>query len=144
MILRGGGGFGDGACDDELGGVVLEDAGWLAGGVADDRAACGIACVLADFRGGEGGTIGEAHVAVEPLDPHGIVGRHRVDPVAARELTAPIRVVPDASEDPCAGGDRCRERFDAGDELRGCLCIAEIDIRPDRIPRIDRSARASR
>ena len=67
--------------------VVLQDAGRLAVRVAHDRAAADVLRARRDRRPASAERVRERHVAVEPVDPHRIVGRHRVDP--ARRGSSP-------------------------------------------------------
>ena len=82
--------------------VVLEHAGRPAGFVAHDLAARHVLHIVADFGGPHRRRVGQRHVAVEPIDPDRVVGRHGVDPIARRQLAAPQRVVPIAAGDPRA------------------------------------------
>ncbi len=67
-------------------------------------------------------------MAVEALDPDRMVWRDRVDPVAARQLAAPIGVVPHSALNPGAGGHGRRKCLDASDELRGRLRVSQLDV----------------
>ena len=88
--------------------VVLEDARRLAGSIADDRSAGDVLRCARDLRGGERQRVREVHVSVEPIDPHRIVRRDGVDPVAAGQLAAPVLMIPVAVQDPRPRRDGCR------------------------------------
>ena len=111
---------------DEIHRVVFEDAGQLAPRVADDRSARDIRRVARHARGAQRGRIGQRHVAVEPVDPDGMIRRGRIDPVAARQLSAPERVVPVSAGDPRARRHRRGKCRDARDECLARCSIPEL------------------
>src|SRR4029077_10354886 len=60
---------------DQLLRVVLEDAARLSGCVTGDSAACYVATRHRHSGGAHRGRVGERHVAIETVDPDGIVWR---------------------------------------------------------------------
>ena len=80
--------FRHGAVHEFLGGV-LEDAGRLAGlGVAHDDAARRVLGFLGNACELEGEAVGQGHVAVEAVDPDGVVGRGGVNHLPGRQRRA--------------------------------------------------------
>ena len=108
-------------------GVVLEHAGQLALRIADDGPTRHVARLTSDAGGAQRGGIRQAHVAIEPGDPHRMIRRDAVDPGALRQIAAPVLVVPVAAGDPAPLGQGRRERLDPRDELGRRLGIAQLD-----------------
>ena len=106
--------------------VVLEHAGRLAVAVAHDLAARDVRGRARDAGGLQRGAVRERHVAVEPIDPDRMIRRHRIDPVARRQLAAPQAVVPVAAGDPRARGHGRGERLDPRDELLARARVAQL------------------
>ena len=99
--------------------VVLENAGRFA--VARRGRSCRRprpACARDPGRA-QRRSVRERHVTVEPVDPDGIVRRDGVDPIAPRQLAAPLLVVPVAAGDPRARGHGRRECLDAATNSAG-------------------------
>ena len=115
---------------DEIHRVVFEDAGQLAPRVADDLAARDIRRLARHPGGAERGRVGQRHVAVEPVDPDGMVRRGRIDPVAARQLVRPSSVW---SQSPpvihVPAGTVAANAVDARDERLARRGIPELDGR---------------
>jgi hypothetical protein len=88
---------------DQRHGVVLQQAGRLSFRIADDLAALDRWRVARDAGGPQRRRVRQRHVTVETVDPDRVIRRHGVDPVPARRLAAPERVIPVAAGDPRAG-----------------------------------------
>jgi hypothetical protein len=106
--------------------VVLEHACRLALSIAHDRATRDILGRARDARELQSEAVGERHVAVEPVDPHRVIRRHRIDPLARWQLAAPEAVVPVTASDPRACRHGCRERLDPCNELLARARIAQL------------------
>ena len=113
----------------KLHGVVLQDARRPAVIVTDDLAPGDVRRIRIDTRLLQCERIRERHVSVEAEYPQRVLGGDSVDPVAARQLAAPERVIPGAAEDPLPRFDGLRKCLDASGELRGRLCIPQLHRR---------------
>src|SRR5256884_4664118 len=74
------------------------------------------------------GAVWEGFVAVEPIHEHGIVRRHRIDPLAPRQRgSLPEGVIPVAARDPFTWLELLGVRFEPPDELLRRGSIAQVD-----------------
>ena len=114
---------------DETHGLVLEDPRRLARRrILLDLAAGRDRGIPGDARQLESQAVGQDHVPVEAVDADGIVRRHGVDPILARQLDRrELLVVPIAVQDPAARSELPGLGRDAGDEVRAVLRVAELD-----------------
>ena len=110
-------------------GGVLEDAGRLAGRrVADDLAPGRVGGLLGDAGERQRARVGEAHVAVEPVEEDRHVAGGGVDPVAAGERRAgPDLVVPGAEVEPAPRRHLRGRRADPSRELLGRRRVAQVE-----------------
>ena len=93
-----------------------------------DLAPRGRGGVARDPRGLQRRGVGEAFVPVEAVDPDGIVGSDRVDPVVPGQRRAtPQRVVPVAALDPFAGPEPGGVFLDAAHKLLRRGGVPEVD-----------------
>ena len=69
--------------------LSLRMPGGLAVGVANDLAAGDVPRRARDAGGLQRDAVRQRHVAVEPIDPHGMIRRDGVDPLTRRQLAAP-------------------------------------------------------
>jgi hypothetical protein len=97
--------------------VVLQHAGRLTAAVTHDLAAGDLGRGARHPRGSQRRRVRQRHVAVQPVHEYGMVRRDGVDPLPARQLAAPVLVVPVATRNPRSGRHGTRERSDARDEL---------------------------
>jgi len=114
---------------DQAQGLVLEDADRLAGPrVAQDLTPGGRGRVLGDAGRPDRGAVCERLVTVEPIHEHGIVRRHRIDPLAPRQRgSLPEGVIPVAARDPFTWLELLGVRFEPPDELLRRGSIAQVD-----------------
>src|SRR5437879_4272806 len=87
---------------DQAQGLILKDADRLAGPrVAQDLTPGGRGRLLGDAGRPDRGAVCERLVTVEPIHEHGIVRRHRIDPLAPRQRgSLPEGVIPVAARAP--------------------------------------------
>ena len=113
--------------EDEVHGVVFEDAGGLALRVADDLAPFGCRGLPVDAGELEREGVGQRHVTVEAGDEDRVVGAHAVDPLFAWQLASPGFVIPVAVQDPTTCRLGRREFGDAPGEEPRRRCVAQLD-----------------
>jgi hypothetical protein len=98
----------------------------LARGIAHDRPAAHVLHRPAHERGLERRAVREVHVSVEAVDPHRVVRGDRVDPLLARQLSAPVLMVPVAVQDPRAWRYAPCKRGNSAYELCLGLCVPQL------------------
>ncbi len=95
------------AVDEAVGCAFAKDAGGIAGGVAVDLCAGRVGGGGGDVGCGEGGGVGDGHVAVDAAEDGGMAGCDGVEVGAGGErgvfVVGPEGVIPAAAEDPGAG-----------------------------------------
>src|SRR5205085_7251534 len=71
--------------------------------------------------------IGKGHVPVEPVDPNTLAFCHTVDPIALRQFTAPVLMIPIASCNPCAFGSCCCKTTSPLNKFLFCFCVSQFN-----------------
>ena len=104
---------------DQVHRAVDEDAGRIAGRIAQKPSALGIRRRGGDSGGAHGGGVGDAGVSVDAADPDRMIGDGGIERRGGRELlVGPAVLIPAAAEDPFARRGALRALAHARDRPR--------------------------